>query len=140
MLERDIDAAVKEECIETLCDSAEQIKEELLARAESTDDIGKMELYAEPLTFCEAGDDRILELLRKLLAYDPNIAYIAALMGRYGDERACADLYPLLDTCDYAEFLEIRNAIEELGGTVDKHYRDFSSDPLYAAIKGNAKK
>ncbi len=140
MIERDIDADVKEECIEALCDMAEEVKDRLLERAENTDDVGKIELYVEPLTFCAAGDDRILGLLRKLLAYDPNVAYIAALMGRYGDERACSDLYPLLDTCDYAEFLEIRNAIEELGGTVDKHYRDFSSDPLYAAIKSTVKK
>ena len=139
MTERDVDAAVKEQCVDMLCDYAEDVKEQLLARAEKTDDLGKLELYVEPLTFCEPGDDRILGLLRTLLKTDPNTAYVAALMGRYGDERACADLYPLLDTCDYAEFLEIRNAIETLGGTVDSHYRDFSDDPLYKAIKGNNK-
>ena len=137
MIGRDIDACVKDECIEALCDRADEVKEELLSRASETDDLGMMEMYAEPLTFCEPGDDRILGLLRTLLASDPNVAYVAALMGRYGDERACADLYPLLDACDYAEFLEIRNAIESLGGTVDEHYRDFSQDPLYKAIKGN---
>ncbi len=137
MIDRDIDAAPKDECIEALCDNAEAVKEELLERAQKTDDIGAMERYAEPLTFCEPGDDRILSLLRSLLSNDPNIAYVAALMGRYGDARACDDLYPLLDTCDYAEFLEIRNAIEFLGGSVDEHYRDFSQDPLYQAIKGN---
>ncbi|MDE6029739.1 MAG: hypothetical protein K2F90_05435 [Clostridiales bacterium] len=136
MIERDIDACVIEECIEALCDRAESVKEELLNRAQNTDDVGKIESYAEPLTFCEAGDDRILALLRTLLATDPNVAYVAALIGRYGDERACTDLYKLLDDCNYAEFLEIRNAIETLGGTVDNHYRDFSSDPLYQAIKG----
>lgn len=136
MIERDIDACVKEECIEALCEMAEEVKDELLARAEAADDVGKIEMYVEPLTFCEEGDDRILALLRKLLASDPNVAYVAALMGRYGDYRAAAYLYPLLDTCDYAEFLEIRNAIEELGGAVDAHYRDFSADPLYKVIKG----
>ncbi|MCM1368594.1 MAG: hypothetical protein NC184_07285 [Roseburia sp.] len=135
MLDRDVDAAVKELCIEALCDRADDVKEALLARAQKADDVGKLEMYAELLTFCEAGDDRILGLLRTLLGADPNTAYVAALIGRYGDDRACADLYRLLDTCDYAEFLELRNAIEELGGTVDEHYRDFSDDPLYAAIK-----
>ena len=136
MVERDIDACVKEECIEALCDRAEDVKDILLDRAESSDDIGKMEMYAEVLTFCASGDDRILKLLRLLLSSDPNVAYVAALMGRYGDERACVDLYKLLDDCDYAEFIEIRNAIEQLGGVVDAHYRDFSDDPLYKAIKG----
>ncbi len=137
MIERDIDACVKEECIEVLCDRADRVKDELLSRADRTDDVGMLELYAEPLTFCEAGNDRILSLLLTLLATDPNTAYVAALIGRYGDERAAADLFKLLDNCDYAEFLEIRNAIEELGGTVDEHYRDFSDDPLYKTIKGN---
>lgn len=136
MVERDIDACVKEECIEALCDRADEVKEELLKRALAADDVGKIEMYVEPLTFCAPGDDRILALLRTLLSSDPNIAYVAALIGRYGDDRACSDLYKLLDDCDYAEFLEIRNAIEELGGTVDNHYRDFSDDPLYQAIKG----
>lgn len=137
MMERDIDACVKEECVEALCDRAEEVKEELLERALSSTDIAKIEMYLEPLTFCAPGDDRILGLLRELLASDPNVAYVAALIGRYGDDRACADLYKLLDDCDYAEFLEIRNAIEELGGTVDAHYKDFSDDPLYKVIKGN---
>ncbi len=136
MLERDVDAAVKEQCIEMLCSHADEVKSELIARAKATDDIGMIELYVEPLTYCEPGDDDILSLLRLLLKSDPNIAYVAALMGRYGDDRAAADLYPLLDTCDYAEFIEIRNAIEELGGSVDPDYRDFSDDPLYKALKG----
>lgn len=135
MMERDIDAAAKEMCIEALCDRADSAKEQLLAHAYAAKDVTDTELYVEPLTFVTELDDRILEILRKLLATDPNIAYVAALMGRYGDDRACQDLYPLLDDCDYAEFLEIRNAIEELGGTVDDRYRDFSDDPLYIAIK-----
>lgn len=136
MTERDIDANAKDECIEVLCERADEIKEKLLALAAATDDVGKLECYAEPLTFCAAGDDRILGILRSLLALDPNVAYVAELIGRYGDDRACADLYPLLDTCNYAEFLEIRNAIECLGGTVDNRYRDFSDDPSYLALKG----
>lgn len=136
MIERNIDPAVKELCIEELCDRAEDVKDELLARAKATDDVGMIEMYLEPLTYCEEGDDDILGLLRTMLKVDSNVAYIAALIGRYGDERAAADLYKLLDTCNYAEFLEIRNAIEELGGTVDDNYRDFSDDPTYAVLKG----
>ncbi len=136
MLARDIDTCVKEQCVEILCDRADDVKDEVLTRAENSDDVGTMELYVEILTYCESGDDRILALLRTLLKSDPNKAYVAALMGRYGDARAASDLYPLLDGCDYAEFTELRNAIERLGGTVDEKYRDFSDDPLYKIIKG----
>lgn len=141
MLERtDVDECVKEMCVEALCGKAETIKDELLARADATDDVGMLELLAEPLTYCAPGDDRILTLLITLLHLDPNTAYIAGLIGRYGDERAASELYPLLDDCDYAVYIELRNAIEELGGTVDDNYRDFSDDPSYNALKYSDKR
>lgn len=139
MMERDIDSCAKEECIEVLCDRAESIKDELLSRAfdaVNSNDMDKLQMYLEPLTFCDAGDDEILSLLRLFLNSNINTAYAAALMGRYGDERAAADLYPLLDNCDYADYLEISTAIEAIGGTVDPHYRDFSDDPIYRKLKG----
>lgn len=136
MIEREIDPSVKEQCIDVLCDRADELCDELLARAEKTDDVGMIELYLEPLTYCEPGNDKILDLLQMMLAMDPNTAYVAGLIARYGDERAASMLYPLLDTCDYAAFIEIRNAIEQLGGSVDDNYRDFSDDPMYKALKG----
>ena len=139
MLERtDIDAEVKEHCLEPLCyrvDTDEALRDEIIDRAEKADDVGMIELYAEVLSFAPTGNDRILELLRMLLGLDPNTAYIAALMGRYGDDRAAEDLYSLLDNCTYATYIEVRNAIETLGGTVDDNYRDFSDDPTYKALK-----
>lgn len=139
MLGRDVDSTCKDMCIEVLCDNCDEVKDRLLALAKATDDIALKEMYVEPLTFCEDGDDEILELLLGLIDTDDNLAYVAELIGRYGDDRACGALYKLLDTCNYAEFLEIRNAIEELGGTVDPHYRDFSADPVYISMKGNNK-
>lgn len=137
MLERvDVDSCVKDQCLETLCDRAEEVKDALIDRAEKTDDVGAIELYLDVLSNCASGDDRILNLLLTLLHIDPNTAYAAGLIGRYGDERAAEALYPLLDNCDYATFIEVRNAIERLGGTVDDKYRDFSDDALYRIIKG----
>lgn len=140
MMRRDIDLAVKEHCVEALCDNCEKAKEVLIENAMATDDAELAELYAEPLTYCATGDDRILNILLSLLATDPNRAYIAGLIARYGDDRAVSALYPLLDDCNYAEFIEFRNAIEALGGTVDEHYRDFSDDPLYSMIKHPSKR
>ena len=64
-----------------------------------------------------------------------NVPLYAGFIGKYGDERAMTYLYPALDNCNYVDFTEIRNAIEQLGGTVDDEYRDFSSDPYYKALK-----
>ena len=52
-----------------------------------------------------------------------------------GDDRA---LEPLLDAAEgedisYIDFIEVRNAIERLGG--EAPVRDFSGDPTYAAVK-----
>lgn len=59
---------------------------------------------------------------------------VCAMLARYGDQRAAALLYPLLDTCDYVAYADVRSAIEQLGGTVDPSYRDFSRDPLYKKV------
>lgn len=140
MLSRDVDDHVKEMCVDVLCDRADEVKERLIELASNTDELSLKVLYVEPLSCCENGDERIVELIRSLAAGDgseQNLAYVAQLAGRYGDDRACEFLYPMLDDCDYATFLEVRNAIEELGGTVDAHYRDFTDDPTYAAVKNN---
>ena len=138
MLERtDIDMCVKELCLSEVCTRATELESELIERAEAADDLGLLEVFAEALSYCATGNERIIAIMRKLLSVDPNTAYVAELIGRYGDESLAADLYALLDTCDYVSFMEIRNAIEELGGTVDENYRDFSDDPFYQVIKAD---
>ncbi len=139
MMERDVDPCVKDQCIEVLSARAEEVKETIIERADKTDDVGMIEMYLEVLSYCKPGDERILTLLVTLLHIDPNTAYVAGLIGRYGDERAAEALYPILDSCDYATFIEVRNAIEQLGGTVDDKYRNFDDDPLYKIIKGEKK-
>lgn len=81
--------------------------------------------------------DEIYKFLTGLLngADNPRIQMVAPMLASYGDQRAAAVLYPLLDTCDYPAYCEVRNAIEALGGTVDDNYRDFSRDSLYKTIR-----
>ena len=79
-------------------------------------------------------DDRTLRLLEELFAQGDNVPFYAGLMGKYGDERASAMLYRALDTCNYMEYVEIKNAIERMGGVVEDS-RDFTDDPYYRAMK-----
>lgn len=65
---------------------------------------------------------------------------VCAMLARYGDQRAAVLLYPLLDTCDYVAYADICSAIEQLGGTVDPSYRDFSRDPLYKRVREETEK
>lgn len=79
-------------------------------------------------------DERVFKLLCELFAQGDNIPLYAGYFARYGDERAAAYLYRALDTARYADYIEIRNAIEALGGIVGEE-RDFSSDPDYIFLK-----
>lgn len=59
----------------------------------------------------------------------------AGLLGRYGDSAAIDILKSFASEVDinYVEFVEIRNAVEELGGEMTEE-KDFSDDPYYKYI------
>lgn len=88
---------------------------------------------------CADKDERTFSLLKELFASGENLPLCCGLFAAYGDERAAAMLYRALDTASYADYIEIRNAIESLGGVVDDQLRDFTDDEEYKAIKGGAK-
>ena len=66
-----------------------------------------------------------------------DVALFARLLGSYGDERAVdllkgfAEEYEL----NYNEYMEVRNAVEQLGGYFDDT-KDYSDDPFYRYLKG----
>lgn len=126
------DEGLREIGIEVLCEHADQAADTLYKMIPSATAAQKG-MIAEVLVNA-LPDDRTLRLLEELFALGDNIPFYAGLMGKYGDERACAMLYRALDTCNYMEYIEIKNAIERMGGTVDDS-RDFSDDPYYRAIK-----
>lgn len=59
----------------------------------------------------------------------------AGLLGRYGDTASIDILKSFASEVDinYVEFVEIRNAVEELGGEMTEE-KDFSDDPYYKYI------
>ena len=63
-------------------------------------------------------------------------AFAARLLGRYGDERAVGPLKALLAATDisYYEYMELRNAVEALGGEVVRE-REFYGDPDYEYLR-----
>jgi len=82
------------------------------------------------------GDDDVLNFaLQQFKQCREKRALYAGYLGKLGDDRA---LEPLLDAAEgedisYIDFIEVRNAIERLGG--EAPVRDFSDDPTYAAVK-----
>ena len=64
-----------------------------------------------------------------------DVPMYAGLLGRYGDASAIDILKSFAQEVDinYVEFVEIRNAVEELGGEMSEE-KDFSDDPYYKYI------
>lgn len=126
------DEGLRELGIEMLCEHADEVADTLYKKIPSATAAQKG-MIAEVLVNAKR-DDRTLRLLEELFALGDNIPFYAGLMGKYGDERASAMLYRALDTCNYMEYIEIKNAIERMGGVVDDT-RDFTDDPYYRAIR-----
>ncbi|MDR2202147.1 MAG: hypothetical protein LBP26_05230 [Clostridiales bacterium] len=127
-----IDGGLKELAVEILAENADAVSGLLFPLLEGADEALKADL-AEILVNAKK-DDRTFALLTDLFASGYNPPLCAGYLGKYGDERCAPLLYKALDDCGYLEYIEIKNAIERLGGVVDDT-RDFSSDEYYAAIK-----
>ena len=133
LADENADDAIREKCAEILKQYASLVKDNLFPLIEGAGETLK-QMIAEILVETDK-DERTYNLLRDLFLSGSNVPYAAGLIGKYGDERAAEFLYPALDVCNYLEFIEIRNAIEQMGGVVDDNYRDFSDDEFYKAIK-----
>ncbi len=82
-------------------------------------------------------DDRIIRvLLGALKEHRENIPLYLSFVVKYGDERALDALYEIISdkTLSYADYKELKLAIEEFGGEVTED-RDFTGDAIYKKLK-----
>ena len=135
LLDESLPYAKRLEAYEYLSEDCEEAVEDMLAAFYAADgDTGKM--LIEILSRYK-GDPAIYMGLVSYLYKGEDVALFARLLGSYGDERAIdllksfAEEYDL----DYNEYMEVRNAVEQLGGDwVDD--KDYSDDPFYRYLKG----
>ena len=125
---------IRETACEILKTNANEVKDSLFPLILGASEDLK-EILGDILCLADR-DERTFNLLRDLFLNGKNVPFAAGLIAKYGDERAASYLYPALDVCNYLEFIEIRNAIESLGGVVDDNIRDWSDDEFYKALKG----
>ncbi len=133
----DYSETIRELATELLSGMAESVKEEVLAHFADADERKKVNL-TEILSNCK-DDDRVFDILmQEFVKHQDELPVYASYLSKYGDDRAI----PLLKTAienekiSYADFEELRFAIEALGGIYDVE-RDFSKDKFYKKIKGN---
>lgn len=109
--------------------------EALLERYERSPEFGQLRILEICANF--PGDDRILEyMLDKLRNRPEQRALYASFLGKLGDPRAIDVLKSFLTLTDisYLDYIELRNAVEELGGDPGEE-RAFYGDPDYEAMR-----
>lgn len=83
------------------------------------------------------GNEQVFQLALRLFRENPSRrALFASYLGKLGDDRALPDLIRAAndDRVGYIDFIELRSAIEELGGVSPE--REFDDDPEYSALNG----
>ena len=132
----DFSEGIRELATELLAGMAEEVKEEVLSHYVDADE-KKKENLTEILSNCK-NDDRVFNILVEQFAkHSENMPLYANYLAKYGDERALPFLLTAIEDekIKYADFEELRFAIEALGGIYDKQ-RDFSSDKTFKKIRG----
>ncbi len=132
----DYSTPIKELATEFLKERADVVKEEILSQYRDVNDDTK-EFLTEILSGCK-NDDRVFDILIEQFAKNENkIPIYASYLAKYGDDRALPFLLAEIEKekISYADFEELRFAIEALGGEYNK-VRDFKNDKSYKKIKG----
>jgi hypothetical protein len=122
---------------EVLRDNAKIVKERVLALYGVVKSDRKVNLV-EILSNADK-DDRVFEILvNEFNSNLDNIPLCAQYLSRYGDERALPILIEKIesDSIDFADFQELKCAIESLGGEYEAK-RDFSRDKAFLAVKNH---
>ena len=136
----DYSEPIKELATEYLKESAEQVKGEILSQFKDCNDNVK-EYLTEILSGCQK-DDKVFDILIEQFAKNlDKIPIYSGYLAKFGDERAVPFLMTQIEREDisYADFEELRFAIEALGGQYNK-IRDFKKDKNYKKIKGITQK
>ena len=127
----------EEYATETLAENADAAAEELVSAAENATGDAK-ERIAEVLSHVsKKRNDKIFDILvNAFTECGDKVSQYAGYLARYGDERAIPFLTAAIENekISYADFEELRFAIEALGGEYDKK-RDFTADKTYKKIK-----
>lgn len=120
---------------ELLTNLGREVVEPILARMERSSRDAR-ETFLDVL--CNfPGDERIYTYAESAFRNRPDRrALFASYLAKLGDERAIELLRPALNYVDlgYLDYIEIRNAIEALGGEVEEE-REFSGDPDYESMR-----
>ena len=130
----DTDDNMREIMGDVIVENANAVKEQLLATVKKAK-VGRQYII-EALSNCER-DERIFAILSECFRKTRHLSAYAHMLVKYGDERAVDLIKERIEepSLRYADFTELKYAIEALGGEYDGK-RDFSNERTYKKIKG----
>ncbi len=126
---------LKDNALESLLDMGEAVVQPILQNVGRANAAGQEALLDVLVRY--PGQEAIFNLAMKLFREHPEKrALFAGYLARIGDDRALPELNKAAaeEKLSYLTFIEIRNAIEELGGVCPE--REFEEDPEYEALRG----
>lgn len=135
MLDEEKPYSQRLDAYEYLMEDCEPILDDMISKIYTLEgETGKMlmEVLAE-----YKGNKAVFMGLVSYLYKGEDVALFARLIGAYGDEQGVEVLKTFCENYEpnYNEYMELRNAVEELGGDFDLK-QDFTDDPLYRYLKG----
>ena len=133
-LNRDRKDELKDNALESLTDMGECVVQPILQELPKANEAGE-EALLEVLSHYP-GNELIFKLAMKLFRErKERRALFAGYLAKLGDDRALPELMEAAkeEKLPYLTFIEIRNAIEELGGVCPE--RTYDDDPEYEALR-----
>ena len=133
-LNRDSSDELKDNALESLTEMGECVVQPILQELPKANEAGEEALLEVLAHF--PGNELIYRLAIRLFKERPERrALFAGYLARIGDDRALPELIAAAeeDKLPYLTFIEIRNAIEQLGGVCPE--RDYDDDPEYEALR-----
>lgn len=133
-LDRDAADDLKDNALESLTEMGESVVQPILQQIGKANDAGR-EALLEVLSHFP-GNEQIFRLtLEAFRNHKDKRALFAGYLAKLGDDRALPELTEAAGDPEipYLTFIELRNAIETLGGVCPE--REFDDDPEYEALR-----
>ena len=134
-LDREAEDELKDNALESLGAMGETVVQPILQQIGHANENGKEALLEVLCRY--PGNEQIFRIaLEAFRAHPEKRALFAGYLAKLGDDRALPDLTEAAKAPNlpYLTFIEIRNAIEELGGVCPE--REYDEDPEYEALRG----
>ena len=134
-MNREREDELADNALESLADMGRTVVQPILEALPKANEAGQEALLDILSNY--PGNEQVFQLAQRLFRANPERrALFAGYLGKLGDDRAMKDLMAAANDpeLNYIDYLEIRNAIERLGGTAPE--RSFEGDPTFEALSG----